>query len=766
MTQSTEETAARAEFFRALEAVMAEVAQESGTKPTLASIAKASRVRGRSAVSTSAISAWRKGERLPSSWSVLDSFLGALEQAASLPRGKFDRLAWERLYRRAQCEPAVSRSSRVAVFPVRGADPLELKVHRARTLDDGNALPAYIPRDVDSAIQRSLHRIADAGGVVLLVGDSTAGKTRCAYEAMSAVLPDHLLIVPPHVTDLADAVTEAVSTARSGTPGVLWLNDMEQYLGPEGLTLRDLRTLRTARTVILGTMRSRLRKELPSHELVRLAEEFEVKRLWSPSEVARAREHLRSRPDPRLRLALQQAEDFGIAETLATGPQLWRELSSASVVHGNPRGAALVRAAIDLALAGLTEPLPTDLLAELHERYLPGRNKQLIAPEPFDAALAWATTPRDAVTRMLVPEGGGLKPFDYLLDAHLRDREPSPNLIPEEIWEIVLNHGSERHQRFDIALSAYANDRMDIGRRALQPLVEAEDVATFRTLGLLYERSDTTEAVHWFQLAVDGGDVLSLRLMGNLHFRKRDRRTASLWYRRAAEAGDEVTQSYYNYPGVDRRPIPEELAPPAAPESNADREDWDDDEEYGPTARTLTVLEAALDIVSDMARQSLEEIDDRPVDLGDNYALIFSDLPVLTWRQDAQWRREMVRCFEDLADDIRAGRWPRPRCTGEEMALHIGIDHASSMVVDDVELVTSFVEGIPPHHKDWDWNLCLSLLLEDTDVLFLYEPWSQGIEDSDHHLNQMMGMANLEAAYWFEPFYEDRARDPDRAFRP
>jgi hypothetical protein len=744
---------------------MAEAAREGGTKPTLARIAKASRGGNRPSVSTSAISAWKKGERLPSSWSALDSFLGALEQTASLPRGKFDRPAWKRLYRRAQSEPAVVQNSRVAVFPVRDADPLELKVHRARTLDDGNALPDYIPRDIDPAVRQSLRRIAYAGGVVLLVGDSTAGKTRCAYEAMAAVLPDHLLIVPSHVTELADAVTEAVRAARSGTPGVLWLNDMEQYLGPEGLTLRDIRALRTARTVILGSMRSRLRKELPSHELVRLAEEFEVKRLWSLSEVARAREQLRSRPDPRLRLALQQAEDFGIAETLATGPQLWRELGSASVVNGNPRGAALVWTAIDLALAGLTDPLPIDLLAELHERYLPGRNKQLIAPEPFDAALVWATTPRDAVTRMLVPEGDGLKPFDYLLDAHLRDREPSPNLIPEEIWEIVLDRGSQRHQRFDIALSAYANDRMDIARRALQPLVEAEDTATFRTLGLLYERSDTTEAVQWFQRAIDAGDILSLRLMGNLHFRKRDRKTASMWYRQAAKADDEVSQSYYNYPGVDRRPVPEELAPPAAPSSEVGEEGWDD-EEHGPTARTLSVLEAALDIVSDMAKDSLEEIGDRPVDLRDNYAFIFSDLPVLTWRQDAQWRREMVRCFEDLADDIRAGRWPRPTCTGEEMALHIAIDHASSMVVDDPELVSSFVEGVPPHHRDWDWDLCLGVLFEDTDVLFLYQPWSQGIEDSDHHLNQLMTTANLEAQYWFEPFYEDSARDPDRGFRP
>ncbi|MEV5339961.1 hypothetical protein AB0K93_15975 [Streptomyces sp. NPDC052676] len=715
-------------------------------------------------MSTSAISAWKKAERLPSSWSALRSFLSALEQAAALPPGTLDRRFWERLYKRAQSEPAVAHHSRVAVFPVQDADPLELRVHRARTLKNGSALPAYIARDIDPALREALSRISDAGGVVLLVGDSTAGKTRCAYEAMTAVLPDHLLIVPPHVTDLPDAVGAAVRASRSAMPSVLWLNDMEQYLGPDGLTLNDIRALRRARTVVLGTMRSRIRADLPSHELVRLAEEFEVKRLWSSPELERVREHLRTRPDDRLRLALEQAQDFGVAETLATGPQLWRELHSASVVEGNPRGAALVWTAIDLALAGLTEPQPVELLRELHERYLPGRNKQLIAPEPFDVALSWATTPREAVTRLLIPEGEGLKPFDYLLDAHLRDRGPSPDLIPEEIWAVALERGAHKHERFSIALAAHANDRMDIGRRALQPLADAGDVDTFRTLGLLYERTDPEEAVHWLQRAVDAGDVLSLRLMGNLHFRKRNRQTASTWYERAAEAGDEVSQSYYNYPGVDRRPVPNELAPPAAPETEPDDE-WDEDREYGPTPRTLRVLEAALDILADYAHDVLEEIGDRAVDLGDNYAFVFSDMPVLTWRQDAEWRRRMVRCFDDLAADIRAGQWPQPTCTGEEMALHIAIDHASSMVVDEPELVASIVEGLEPHQADWDWGLCIGVLFEDTDVLFLYEPWAQGIEDSDHHLNPRMGVANLQAEDWFTPFYSERARDPNRGFR-
>lgn len=766
MSHTPDGTDTRAEFTQALKSALAEAARAGRDKPTLAKISKASQGKSLPSVSESSISAWKKGQRLPASWAALDAFLGALERAAKLPRGRFDRRAWEQLYKRALGSPAVPRHSRVSVFPVRDADPLELKVHRARTAENGNAVPAYIPRDVDPVVRAALARAGNEGGVILLIGASTSGKTRCAYEAMTATLPDRPLIVPPHVTDLADAVTESLAAARSGTPGVLWLNDMENYLSPEGLTLGDIRALRRARTVVLGTMRSRIHKDFPSHELIRLAEQFEIKRLWSPTEIERTQEHLRSRPDSRLRLALDQAEDFGVAETLATGPQLWRELNDAMVVNGNPRGAALVWTGIDLALAGLTEPQSADLLKELHERYLPGRNKQLISPEPFDAALSWATSPRDSVTRLLLPEGDGFRPFDYLLDAHLRDRGPSPDLIPDEIWNVALEQGTLDHHRFSIALAAHANNRMDISRRALLPLADAKSVDAFRTLGLLYERTDVKEAIRWFKRAIASGDVLSLRLMGNLHFRKQDRKAASRWYRKAAKAGDKLSQSYYNYPGPDRRPVPDELAPPQAPEVEIDDEDWDEEEDdYGPSARTLRLLEATCEILADTAFEVLEDIGGSPVDLHENETLVFSDMPVITWRQGVDWRLQMVRCFDDLADDIRKGGWPHPTCTGEEMALHLAISKASTMVIDETDLVAEFVKGVPPHHEDWDWGLCISVLFEDTDVLFLYEPWSQGIESSDHHVNQFMGIANLEAEDWFEPFYGDSDRDPNRGLR-
>jgi hypothetical protein len=115
-------------------------------------------------------------------------------------------------------------------------DPTILGVHRALAIPPQTAaadsvrrvdspgrreLPAYVERDIDASLRR---RMA-AGGFVMLVGDSAAGKTRAAFEAVAATLPDHVLLVPGSLDALHAAMTEA---ARSGK-WVLWLDDIERY---------------------------------------------------------------------------------------------------------------------------------------------------------------------------------------------------------------------------------------------------------------------------------------------------------------------------------------------------------------------------------------------------------------------------------------------------------------------------------------------------------------------------------------------------------
>ncbi|MER6022966.1 hypothetical protein ABT141_33340, partial [Streptomyces anulatus] len=54
-------------------------------------------------------------------------------------------------------------------------DALAAGTHRSRPDDSGDAVPPYVPRDQDLPIRTRLTRAANEGGLVLVVGDSTAG---------------------------------------------------------------------------------------------------------------------------------------------------------------------------------------------------------------------------------------------------------------------------------------------------------------------------------------------------------------------------------------------------------------------------------------------------------------------------------------------------------------------------------------------------------------------------------------------------------------
>ncbi|MGH2832388.1 MAG: hypothetical protein ACRDK2_06395, partial [Solirubrobacteraceae bacterium] len=58
-------------------------------------------------------------------------------------------------------------------------------------------LPTYVPRDLDDELRNSIAERSVDGGFLLLAGPAASGKTRCAYEAVRAVLPDWRMLLPP-----------------------------------------------------------------------------------------------------------------------------------------------------------------------------------------------------------------------------------------------------------------------------------------------------------------------------------------------------------------------------------------------------------------------------------------------------------------------------------------------------------------------------------------------------------------------------------------
>ena len=111
-----------------------------------------------------------------------------------------------------------------------------------------------MPRDIDTAehgVRAAVAAAAERSGFVLLTGGSSVGKTRCAAEAVKAVLPDWWLMHPAGAGEVA-----ALATAPPART-VVWLDELQRYLdGKHGLVGGTLRALlnATGPVVIIGTL--------------------------------------------------------------------------------------------------------------------------------------------------------------------------------------------------------------------------------------------------------------------------------------------------------------------------------------------------------------------------------------------------------------------------------------------------------------------------------------------------------------------------------
>jgi eukaryotic-like serine/threonine-protein kinase len=335
-------------------------------------------------------------------------------------------------------------------------DPTLLGVHRAASITahaTGNArsnnIPSYVERDVDEEFRR----LIAAGGFVLLVGDSTAGKSRAAYEAIQAMRSSDVLLVPRSRGDIAAAVAHARGVKRC----VLWLDDLERYIGAaEGLHANQVAGLLGIGpgVLICATLRAEERRRLEdvgrsgdesnrsnvreARQVLRLATTVHIERRFSSTEMHQA--SVTAKDDLQIGAALTHAGDYGLAEYLAAGPQLLSRWHDGWAPGQRPRGAALVMAAVDCRRTGLVRPATRELLIRLHEHYLADHGGSRLRPEPLEAAFAWATETQQATTALLYGnDSDGYVVFDYLVDSVQRGATPEDR-VPEEALRMMLDY--------------------------------------------------------------------------------------------------------------------------------------------------------------------------------------------------------------------------------------------------------------------------------------------------------------------------------------
>jgi hypothetical protein len=182
------------------------------------------------------------------------------------------------------------------------------------------------------------------------------------------------------------------------------------------------------------------------------------------------------------------------------------------------------------------------------------------------------------------------------------------------------------------------------------------------------------------------------------------------------------------------------------------------------TPRTAAVLWSMAGLLADHAYDDVIEYGDDPVTTSVQWS-VFDEFPRITWRQNAIWRRQAARSFDDLAEDLVAGRVPQPCCAAEEMALHLMLSYASDAVDDGWSGLENDFSALPEHRDDLDWDLLREVLFQDSDILELFDPSRDGIEDPDDEQNRYLRMGDYTAPAWFTPFDDMSSRDPRRPFR-
>lgn len=98
--------------------------------------------------------------------------------------------------------------------------------------------------------------------------------------------------------------------------------------------------------------------------------------------------------------------------------------------------------------------------------------------------------------------------------------------------------------------------------------------------------------------------------------------------------------------------------------------DCEDCQGWQFTPRTAAALWFATQVCADQAYDDVVQHGDDPVRGPDEWS-VFAAYPRLTWQQDAVWRRQAARAFDDLTEDLERGEWPTARCVAEEMAIHL-----------------------------------------------------------------------------------------------
>ena len=344
--------------------------------------------------------------------------------------------------------------------------PLELGVHQAVTAGDTHLseLPEYMPRDHDAQLRTIMETTDKASMMIVLVGDSSTGKTRALWEALR-YLPGRWRVWSPVG---ARALNGGLAAAGVGPRTVVWLDDAHNYLGAASQLAKDIAERLidliadpdAGPVLVAATLWPEHWQQLtaqprrPSGELAAIggaegslacvpallesATYIQIPSAFGTDDLAAASSA--ASHDPRLALALQHASIGKITQYLAGAPKLLERYRAAP-----PEAKALIDAAVDARRFGHANRLPERLLLDAAPGYIDSDTWDQLggdwAAEAFQAVTQdWRGLP-GPLTRIRprpgeTPVGGPeYKLADVLEQAGSRDRRyVGP---PRRVWRLL-----------------------------------------------------------------------------------------------------------------------------------------------------------------------------------------------------------------------------------------------------------------------------------------------------------------------------------------
>ncbi|MQY14941.1 hypothetical protein SRB5_51170 [Streptomyces sp. RB5] len=375
--------------------------------------------------------------------------------------------------------------------PVRDVDPYQIGVSPSaysQPRPDGRRPDAYVPRRAtDEELDAALDAAADAASdspLVLLTGPSKAGKSRTLFELLLRRMPDARLLVPA-ADRSAPGDLSRLQLPPGPEPVVLWLDELEHYVGPGGLDLPALRrfTQGRPRVVVVASITSLQYRQLharPDEQgrmargLLRLARRVELPQQLDAEDLADADRHY-----PR-----ESFTTRGIGQVLVAAPELEQRLASG--FEECPAGWAVTRAAADRRRMGLGGAVPEAELFRIFAAYVRHFHPSLDADETaFRAGLAWARDPVVAQVALLYAEQPAgddgeraYAVFPYIPD-YLDGRSRDPDAaVPAFAWRLTVGDDTPRSASapgadlLTVAITAMARDEQDAAIRALRRLLD------------------------------------------------------------------------------------------------------------------------------------------------------------------------------------------------------------------------------------------------------------------------------------------------------